>query len=91
MTERQRQNLRANRDRLVGWINEIDRVIHDIAVKGTASATLSAGGGSKSYTHIDLASLRSLRADYADELVQIKRKLGGALPGGIRRIMIVRA
>ena len=90
MTETARQNLIKNKARLTVWIGEINRVMHDIAVKGTASATISAGGGSKSYTRLDLASLRALRADYTDQVTQITRRLAGGNSVGIRRIMTTR-
>ena len=89
-TEKIRTNLIKRKALLVGWTNEIDRVIHEIAVKGTASASISAAGGSKSYTRIDLASLRSLRKDYGAEIVQIRRRLDGTGAGGIRRVYGVR-
>ena len=90
MTAEFRSNLLKNKARLVGWIGEIDRVIHEIAVSGTASASLSAGGGSKSYTRLDLSTLRKLRTDYADQVSQISRRLQGVTPGGIRHVMTVR-
>lgn len=77
-------NLRANKSRLLKWIDEIDRVRHEIAISGSASATLSAGGGSKSYTNLDLDKLASLRADYARRIRAINRRLhGGGLIGHI--------
>ena len=85
-----RDRLIRNRTRLLTWIGEIDRVVQDIATKGTASATISASGGSKSYTRIDLDSLHKLRTDYADRVAQINRRLAGVPSTGIRRIMTVR-
>ena len=60
-----RENIIKNKRQLLGWIAEIDRCIHEIAVSGTASASLSAGGGSQSYTHADLEKLQKLRGRYA--------------------------
>ena len=54
-----------NKNRYLFWIAEIDRCIHEIAISGTASASLSAGGGSQSYTHADLDKLRKLRKEIA--------------------------
>lgn len=90
MTEAERENLIAARGRLIRWAREIDRVVQEIAVKGTASATISAGGGSKSYTHLDLGTLRSLREEYASRVAQINRRLSGANATGIRRVMVAR-
>lgn len=90
MSAQARDNLIKNRARLLTWISEIDRAVQDIAVKGTASATISAGGGSKSYTRLDLGTLQKLRTDYADRVTQITRRLAGVPSIGIRRIMTVR-
>ena len=65
------ENLIANKNQLLKSIKKIDRVILDIATNGTASATLSAGGGSKSYTRLDIDKLRELRAEYLGRVAQI--------------------
>ena len=90
MTDKAKDNLTKNRARLLAQISALDRVINEIAVKGTASATISAGGGSKSYTRLDLGTLQKLRTDYADRVTQITRRLAGIPSIGIRRIMTVR-
>ena len=90
MTAHSRDNLVKNRARLLAWIQALDRVCVEIATKGTASATISAGGGSKSYTRIDLDDLRKLRSEYADRVAQINRCLAGAPSTGIRRILVTR-
>lgn len=90
MTTTARDNLIKNRARLLVWIGDIDRVVQEIAVKGTASATIQAGGGSKSYTRLDLGVLRKLRTDYAERVTQINRRLAGGPSTGIRRFMTVR-
>ena len=90
MTTTARDNLIKNRARLLVWIGDIDRVVQEIAVKGTASATIQAGGGSKSYTRLDLGVLRKLRTDYAERVTQINRRLAGVSPTGIRRVMVTR-
>ena len=87
----QTKNLAKNKLRYQRWISEIDRVIHEIALGGTASASISAGGGSKSYTRLDLDDLRSLRATYAERFGRICRALkAGSSPAGIRHVMTVR-
>lgn len=83
-------NLRANKRRLLGWIKAIDQAVHEIALTGTASATISAGGGSKSYTRLDIDKLLSLRGEYAARVAQINRSLAGIVPGGVRHVMTVR-
>lgn len=90
MTEKFKRNLVRNKAELLRKIGQLDKVIQEIALTGTASATVSAGGGSKSYTRLDLATLRSLRSEYSDQVSQINRRLAGVMPGGIRHIMTVR-
>lgn len=81
-----------NKNRLLFWVAEIDRVIHEIAMGGTASASISSGGGSKSYTAADLDKLRTLRGVYAARIEQINMALS-AHPNmtGIRHVMTVRS
>ncbi len=80
-----------NKNRYLFWIAEIDRCIHGIAVSGTASASLSAGGGSQSYTRADLDKLRRLRGVYASRVQEINMALA-AFPNntGIRHVQTVR-
>ena len=80
-----------NKNRYLFWIAEIDRCIHEIAVSGTASASLSAGGGSQSYTRADLDKLRRLRGVYASRVQEINMALA-AYPNstGIRHVQTVR-
>lgn len=80
-----------NKNRYLFWIAEIDRCIHEIAISGTASASLSAGGGSQSYTHADLDKLRKLRGVYVSRVQEINMALA-AFPNstGIRHVTTVR-
>ena len=80
-----------NKNRYLFWIAEIDRCIHEIAISGTASATLSAGGGSQSYTRADLDKLQKLRGKYAARVQEINMALA-AFPNstGIRHVTTVR-
>lgn len=81
-----------NKNRLLFWVAEIDRVIHEIAMGGTASASISSGGGSKSYTAADLDKLRKLRGVYSARIEQINMALS-AHPNmtGVRHVMTVRS
>lgn len=84
-------NLLKNRNLLRFKITEIDRVIHEIATSGTASASLSAGGGSQSFTHSDVEKLEYLRAKYAARLEAINQNLAAYGNGlGIRHVHTVR-
>ncbi len=71
------------RKRILKDIAELDRTIAEIAKSGTSSATLSAGGGSKTYTRIDLASLRAQRMEFAERARSIARLLAGRSAIGI--------
>ena len=87
----QTKNLAKNKIRYQRLIVEIDRVIHEIAVNGTASASISSSGGAKSYSRIDLDKLRELRAEYAEKFARICRALrASSSPAGIRHVMTVR-
>jgi len=79
------------KSRLLFWVAEIDRCVQAIAVSGTASASLSAGGGSQSYTHQDIDKLLALRARYSARISQINMALA-AYPNstGIRHVQTVR-
>ena len=85
------ENRLKTKARLLFWIAQIDRCIHEIAISGTASASLSAGGGSQSYTHADLDKLQKLRGKYAARVEQINMALA-ARPNltGIRHVQTVR-
>ena len=87
-----RVNLVKNKNRYLFWVAEIDRAIQSIATSGTASATISSGGGSQSYTSADLDKLRKLRGTYASRIEQINMALA-ARPNmtGIRHVMTVRS
>lgn len=84
------ENMRRSKARILGWISAIDRALQEIALTGTASATISAGGGSKSYTRLDTDKLLTLRREYASRVAAINRALQGVVPGGIRHVMTVR-
>ena len=70
-------------------IAEIDRCIHEIATSGTASASLSAGGASQSYTHQDIDKLLKLRGKYVSRVEQINLALSRNFTG-IRHVVTVR-
>lgn len=63
-------------------IKLIDDTVAEILRTGAASATLSAGGGTRSYTHLDLDKLATERARWAAALATLKSRTGT----GIRHI-----
>ena len=92
MSANSRVNLVKNKNRLLFWVAEIDRTVQEIATSGTASATLSAGGGSQSYTRADLDKLQKLRGKYVARVEQINMALA-VRPNmtGIRHVQTVRS
>ena len=90
MTSAQKRIL-TNKNRLLFYIAEIDRCIHEIAVSGTSSASLSAAGSSQSYTHADIEKLEKLRARYASRVAQINMALAGGNSTGIRHVVTTRS
>ena len=71
-----------------GDIETLRRVEMEVAASGTASASLSAGGGSKSYTRLDLPSVHALIRQKEAELAALRSRLAGA--PAVRRIMFTR-
>ena len=70
-------------------LDELRRVRREIVKGGTASASLSAGGGSKSYTRLDLGVITNLIRECEVELNKLRARLNGS-DGAIRRIMFTR-
>ena len=58
-------------------IAELKRVRMELATSGTASATVSGGTGSKSYTRLDLSKINELITALSKELVQLRNLLAG--------------
>ena len=90
MSTTEQEDLRKQKRQLIAWIAEIDRTIHEIALSGTSSASLSSSGGSKTYTRINLAELRELRVEYMRRLNAVRRALLGVRSIPARRILTVR-
>lgn len=64
-------------------IEELKRCRSEIAKNGYASATMSSGGGSKSYTHLDLTKITEAISTLTSELRQLRAMLNnisGAQP-----------
>lgn len=58
-------------------IEELKRCRSEIAKRGYASATLASGGGSKSYTHLDLTKITEAISALTSELKKLKAMLSG--------------
>ena len=90
MTQAEKNQVK-NKNRLLFWIAEIDRCIHEIATSGTASASLTAAGGAQSYTHADIDKLQKLRSRYAQRVSLINMALSGGNSTNIRHVVTVRS
>lgn len=58
-------------------LKELKRCRSEIAKDGYASATMSSGGGSKSYTRLDLSKITEAISALTSELKQLKAMLSG--------------
>lgn len=56
-------------------IEELKRCRSEIAKNGYASATMSSGGGSKSYTRLDLTKITEAISALTSELKQLRAML----------------
>lgn len=81
--------LKRKRDKLQARLDQLDDVIIEVATSGYSSASISAGGGSKSYTRSDLSQLRALRTDLANQLARVDASLVGR--SAIRHMITVRS
>jgi len=63
-------------------IAELKRCRSELAASGYASATVSSGGGSKSYTRLDISKITEAISALTSELKQLRAMLGGNQSGG---------
>ena len=75
MTITQQRKLLQRMSEVEKDIEELKRCRSEIAKNGYASATMSSGGGSKSYTHIDLSKITEAIAALTSELKQLRTML----------------
>lgn len=71
-------------------LREARRVRREILASGSSSASISSGGGSKSFTRLDLDKVSALIAELTRELQALRAMLAGGGGLGIGRIMTVR-
>lgn len=89
MTTQYKRRLLERISEVTDDLDELRRVRREIVKGGTASASLSAGGGSKSYTRLDLGVVTNLIRAAEVEINQLRARLNGS-DGPIRRIMFTR-
>lgn len=58
-------------------LKELQRVRFEIAQSGTASASLASGGGSKSYTRLDLDKLSAQISQLVKNIARLRELLTG--------------
>ena len=85
MTTNQKRKILERLQSLECDIESLKRCRIDIAVRGYASATLSSGGGSKSYTRLDLSKITELIAELQRETRQLRNLLAGKSANPIQR------
>lgn len=68
MTITQKRKILTRINEIETDISELKRVRKEIAENGYSSASMSSGGGSKSYTHLDLAKISTLISELTTEL-----------------------
>lgn len=86
MTTDQKRKVLQRIAALEGDIGELKRVRMELAASGYASATLASGGGSKSYTRLDLSKVTEAISQLVRELKGLRALLCGsskALPSKI--------
>lgn len=75
MTTIQKRKILQRMSDIESDINEIRRCRSEIATNGYASATISSGGGSKSYTRLDLSKLTEIMQSLQSEMKSLRNML----------------
>lgn len=80
MTTGQKRKIIAKVQRLEGDLSRLEDVRLRLASAEFASATLSAGGGSQSYTRADLSKVERTISSLKSQLAACRRLLAGECP-----------
>lgn len=91
VSESKQIRLARARAQIMTDVAAVDAAIRSIVLTGYASASISAAGGSKSYTRVDLNNLRALRVDLVNRLSAINSQLAGRGVLAIRHLVTVRS
>lgn len=75
MTTEQKRKILKRIAVIEGDVSELKRARTEIAVNGYASATLASGGGSRSYTRLDISKLTEAISALTSELKKLKSML----------------
>lgn len=89
MTTVQKRKILARISEAEADIEELKRCRAEIAKNGYASATMSSGGGSKSYTRLDLSKITEAIAALTSELKKLRAMLTGAGSSIWKNVLVV--
>lgn len=91
MTISQQRKILVRISQVEADIAELKRCRSEIAKNGYASATMSSGGGSKSYTHLDLTKITEAISALTSELKKLRAMLNkiGSEQSIWRNVLIV--
>ena len=90
MTSAQKANLEAQRQAYRADIRTLEQAMVSLATQEFVTVSLSASGGSKSFSRANASAIPGLIEYFTGKLAAINRALRDAAPGGIRTIRIVR-
>ena len=89
MTITQKRKLLTRIAEVESDIEELKKARSEIAKNGYASATMSSGGGSKSYTRLDLSKITEAISALTSELKQLRAMLSGSYSTLWKQVLIV--
>lgn len=89
MTVSQKRKILARISEIDSDLTELKRVRAEIAKNGYASATMSSGGGSRSYTRLDLSKITEAILSLTSELKKLRAMLVTVGEQGIWRNVLV--
>ena len=90
MTSTQRTNLKAQRRAYRADVRTLEQAMVSLAAQEFVTVSLSAGGGSKSFSRANASAIPGLVEYFNGKIAAINRALRDVAPGGIRTIRIVR-
>lgn len=90
MTCAKKTNLEAQRQSYRADVRALEKAMVTLATQEYVTVSLSAGGGSKSFSRASASAIPGLIEYFNGRIAAINRALRDASPGGIRTIRIVR-
>ena len=90
MTSAQKTNLEAQRRAYRADVRALEQAMVSLATQEFVTVSLSAGGGSKSFSRANASAIPALIEYFNGKVAAINRALACAAPGGIRTVRIMR-